>query len=228
MINEFFVADHVRAADMDRLWAMGWRHFGAYFFRYSMSSQGGALCHVTPLRIDLNRFVASRSQKRTLRRNQDLDVVIRDAEIDAAKEELFDRHRKRFEENVPESIFDFLSTEPASVPCINREICVYRRDELLAASFLDVGATATSAVYAAFEPDESKRSLGIFTMLRAIEYSRSLGARYYYPGYAYREPSGYDYKKNFAALEYLEWGAGWKPWDPGPTQNCAGYRAVSG
>jgi arginine-tRNA-protein transferase len=134
-------------------------------------------------------------------------------EENTPKESGFGR-RDSGEENVPESIFDFLSTEPASVPCINREICVYRRDELLAASFLDVGATATSAVYAAFEPDESKRSLGIFTMLRAIEYSRSLGARYYYPGYAYREPSGYDYKKNFAALEYLEWGAGWKPWDP--------------
>lgn len=214
MINEFFVANHVRAAHMDWLWAQGWRHFGTYFFRYSMAFQSGALCHVIPLRVDLTRFLPSRSQKRAIKRNQDLDVVIRDTDIDAAKEALFDRHRKRFDENVPESIFAFLSTEPASVPCINREICLYRGDQLLAASFLDVGETATSAVYAAFEPDESKRSLGIFTMLRAIEYSRDLGVRYYYPGYAYREPSGYDYKKNFAALEYLDWDGGWKPWEP--------------
>ena len=30
------------------------------------------------------------------------------------------------------------------------------------------------------------------------------------PGYAYREPFTYDYKKNFSGLEYLDWSAGWK------------------
>ena len=99
------------------------------------------------------------------------------------------------------------------VPCRNQEICVYEGARLLAASFLDLGEAATSAVYAIFEPEEHKRSLGIFTMLRAIEHSRALGCRYYYPGYAYREPSVYDYKKNFAALEYLAWGEGWKSFE---------------
>jgi arginine-tRNA-protein transferase len=213
MINEFFVANQVRPADMDWLWSQGWRHFGTYFFRYSMALQGGVPCHVIPLRLDVTRFQPSTSQRRTLRRNRDLEVAIRDTAIDSPKEALFDRHRQRFEENVPDSLYDFLSTEPASVPCINREICVYGGDRLLAVSFLDIGEAATSAVYAAFEPDESKRRLGIFTMLRAIEYSRDLGARYYYPGYAYREPSGYDYKKNFAALEYFDWSDGWKPFE---------------
>ena len=85
--------------------------------------------------------------------------------------------------------------------------------DCLPSAILDIGATATSAVYAAFEPAESKRSLGIFTMLCAIEHSRSLGARYYYRGYAYREPSLYDYKKNFAGLAYLDWNSGWKPYE---------------
>jgi arginine-tRNA-protein transferase len=62
-----------------------------------------------------------------------------------------------------------------------------------------------------FDPEETRRSLGIFTMLVAIRHSTELGCRYYYPGYATKEPSFYDYKKRFAPLEYLEWGTGWRP-----------------
>jgi len=211
MINDFFVASRVGEADMDSLWADGWRHFGMYFFRYSVAENTGMPCHVLPLRIHVGHFEPSRSQARVLRRNRDLHVVIRDTAIDPAKEALFDRHRRRFKENVPDSLYDFLSPKPDSVPCRNQEICVYRGDALLAVSFLDIGKTATSAVYAAFEPAEHKRSLGIFTMLVGLEHSRALGAQYYYPGYAYREPSFYDYKKNFAALEFLDWTEGWKP-----------------
>jgi leucyl-tRNA---protein transferase len=211
-LDDAFCARHVRAAEMDLLWANGWRHFGVYFFRYALAEQRGRLCHVMPLRIELSRFTPSRSQKRILAKNRDVQVVIRDTFIDAAKESLFERHRERFKDNVPDSLYKFLSRQPASVPCRNQEICVYAGERLLAASFLDIGERATSAVYATFEPAEHKRSLGIFTMLRAIDYSRELGCRYYYPGYAYREPSVYEYKKNFAGLEYLDWEIGWKPY----------------
>jgi arginine-tRNA-protein transferase len=214
--NGFFMTDRVDPAEMDLLWEHGWRHFGASFFRYSTAEHGGRTCHVTPLRIDLDRFSPSRSQRRVLEKNRDVQVVIGDTTIDSSKVALFERHRRRFKDNVPDSLHDFLSENPATVPCRNQEICVYGGGRLLAMSFLDIGETATSAVYAAFEPDEHRRSLGIFTMLRAIEYSRSLGMRYYYPGYAYRESSMYDYKKNFSGLEFLDWLTGWRP-APGPT-----------
>ena len=210
-INEYFVRARATPEQMDLLWALGWRHFGNYFFRYSASRHWGGVRTVLPLRVDLSKFAPSRSQKRALARNRDLVVVISDTSIDAVKEGLFYRHRERFRENIPDSIYDFLSEEPAVKPCRNREICVYEGDRLLAASFLDIGDSATSAVYAMFEPSESKRSLGIFTMLEAIRYSCELGYRYYYPGYAYHEPSVYDYKKNFAGSECYDWREGWKP-----------------
>lgn len=213
MVNQAFHARHAEPAEMDWLWANGWRHFGDYFFRYSLAEHNGRICSVMPLRVDLERFTFSRSQKRALARNRELNVIIRDSFIDADKAALFDRHRIRFTDNVPDSLHTFLSHQPARVPCQNQEICVYEGQRLLAASFLDLGETATSAVYAIFEPEEHKRSLGIFTMLRAIEFSRQRGCRYYYPGYAYREPSVYDYKKNFAALEYFDWGGCWQPFE---------------
>ena len=210
MINEYFVSDGMSASEMDLLWSEGWRHFGTHFFRYSLALHDGALYHVLPLRLKLANFTLSRGQRRVLKKNGDVRVVIRDAVIDSAKEELFLRHRQRFKENVPDSIYDFMSESPATVPCRNQEICVYLEDRLIATSFLDIGEESTSAVYAAFEPAESRRSLGIFTMLCAIEQSQLMWCRFYYPGYAYAEPSFYDYKKRFSGLEALVWSSGWK------------------
>ncbi|MFN0112658.1 MAG: GNAT family N-acetyltransferase [Blastocatellia bacterium] len=209
-INEQFLRHKVEPELMDKLWAQGWRHFGEYFFRYSIAYNEGKAETVVPLRIELSKFEPSRSQKRALSRNRDLKVIVRPSFIDEFKRQLFDRHKQRFSHNVPDTIFDFLSANPADTPCTNREIAVFDEDRLIGVSFLDIGKTSTSSVYAIFEPEESKRSLGVFMILQAIQHSRELGCRYYYPGYAYRGPSFYDYKKNFAGLEGYDWQKGWQ------------------
>jgi arginyl-tRNA--protein-N-Asp/Glu arginylyltransferase len=212
--EESFLCLSVPPADMDRLWAEGWRHFGVFFFRYRQSRHGQLDFNVLPLRIDLDKFALSRSQKRVLKINQDAELVIGAATIDGAKEALFDKHKRRFSENVPSSLHDFLSPVPDSVPCRNFELCVYQGDRLMGVTFLDVGENATSAVYAVFDPAEAKRSLGILMMLYSIRFSRDRGYRYYYPGYAYREPFAYDYKKRFAGLEYFDWESDWRSYAP--------------
>lgn len=209
--EQYFFCLSATPQQMDAHWAEGWRHFGMLFFRYRTSSDTGSHCTVMPLRVDLERFSLSRSQKRILARNRDTRVVIRDASITPDKRKLFKSHRRRFRVNVPDSLSNFLSHRPASVPCLNQEICVYLGNRLAAVSFLDIGARATSAVYAMFDPEEHRRSLGIFTMLLAIQHSRTRGCRYYYTGYACREPSVYDYKKNFSGLEYYNWRGVWSP-----------------
>jgi leucyl-tRNA---protein transferase len=211
--DERFLCLHASPAEMDALWAVGWRHFGFIFVRYRTSVHGGKQFTVLPLRVDLRRFALSRSQKRVLAKNRDTEVMLRPAFIDDRKERLFAKHRERFNENVPSSLTDFLSPDPAEMPCSNLELCVYLGKKLIGVTFLDLGERATSAVYAIFDPAEAQRSVGIFMMLRSIQFSRDRGCRYYYPGYAYREPFTYDYKKRFSGLEYLDWDSGWKPYE---------------
>ena len=197
---------------MDRYWAEGWRHFGIFFFRYRSAMHGDKLFSVLPLRLDIERFAVTRSLKRVLAINRDIKVLLRPASVDKAKKALFLKHSRRFTENVPTSLNNFLSPLPASVPCPNLELCLYLADELMGVTFLDLGKTATSAVYAMFDPAMEKRSPGTLMMLHSIHFSRERGYRYYYPGYAYHEPFSYDYKKRFVGLEYLDWDAGWKPY----------------
>jgi arginyl-tRNA--protein-N-Asp/Glu arginylyltransferase len=209
--EEYFLCWSAAPQRMDELWAEGWRHFGALFFRYRGWEHGGRLYTIMPLRLDLRAFAPSRSQRRVLARNRDLRVEVSATRLDAETERMFRSHRRRFTEDVPDSLNDFLSHAPARVPCRNETVRVYDGERLVAAQFLDLGETAASAVYAMFDPAESRRSLGIYTMLLAINYARGRGCRYYYPGYACHEPSLYDYKKSFAGLEYFDWRGSWLP-----------------
>jgi len=211
--DEHFLCLRASPRKMDQIWADGWRHFGIIFVRYRYSVHAGKPFTVLPLRVELERFTLSRSQKRVLAKNQDTEIILRPSFIDGEKEAIFKKHRVRFDDNVPDSLFNFLSPNPAEVPCVNLELCVYLHERLVGVTFLDIGESSTSAVYAIFDPAEAKRSLGILMMLRSIEFSRQQNCRYYYPGYAYREPFTYDYKKRFTGLEYLDWNGGWKPYD---------------
>lgn len=210
LINEEFYTESVSPQQMDALLASGWRHFGEHFFRYNIAFHQYELRLVLPLRIFLAAFVISRSQRRILKKNQDLQIIFRPAAISDEKITLFEKHKLRFKNNIPDSLYDFLSAAPAYIPCEAAEVCVYKRGKLLAASFFDVGAKSISAVYAMFDAEETKRSLGIFTMLLVIDYAIKNGKTFYYPGYAYEGNSFYDYKKRFSALEFFDWNEDWK------------------
>jgi leucyl-tRNA---protein transferase len=209
LINEAFDTDFVSPFEMDFLLAEGWRNFGTYFFRHNIGIFRGEYRRVIPLRIRLAAFSLSKSQRRNLQRNGDLRIVIRPILIDDEKEELFHRHKTRFEEYPPESIYTFISRQPATVPSEAFEICAYERDKLLAVSFFNEGADSVSGIYAMFEPNETRRGLGIFTMLLEIKYALEKGKSFYYQGYAYEGNSFYDYKKRFRALEMYDWHGNW-------------------
>ena len=209
-INEEFFAFRAAPEQMDALWREGWRHFGAHFFRYNLGFYEYEIRRVLPLRIRLDDLKFSKSQRRVFNKNRDLETVIRPVRIDAEKESLFERHKRRFKSGVPRSIYDFLSDEPAVVPCEALEVCVFERGNLLAASFFDVGEKSISSIYAMFEPSAEKRSLGILTMLLEIRYALEFGKKFYYSGYAYEGNSFYDYKKRFSALENYDWRGGWE------------------
>lgn len=214
-IDEYFHADEVPPEIMDRLWAAGWRHFGSRFFRYNIlyDEEKGELQLIQPLRIDLERFTVSKSQRRVLARNTDLSWEVIPARAEADVQEMFQTHKTRFKSNLPGHLFDFLHAgSPATLPCPCLEIRASLGGRLIAASFLALGARSSSSIYGVFDPRFSRRSLGTLTMLREIEYSREAGLLHYYPGYATRESSAYDYKKRFSALSALDWPSGeWMP-----------------
>ncbi len=209
LINEYFMTRKVTAEILDTLLANGWRHFGTYFFRYNINIYQGQFCRVVPLRIDLQKFTFSKSQQKIWKKNQDLHVRIQPIQINPNVLDLFEKHKTKFKENIPESIYTFLSTRPAEVPCAAVEIGVYKADKLLAMSFLDLGKESVSSVYGMYDFEWAKRSLGVYTMLLEIDFALKTKRRYYYHGYCFDIPSFYDYKKKFNGLQGFDWQGGW-------------------
>ncbi len=209
MHHQAVIRQHVTTTELDQFLAQGWRRFGTYFFRYSNLPRPKTL-HIQPLRMCLADFAPNRSQRRTWQGNQDLTTRVQTAFITPEYQRLFALHKTRFTENIPDCLEDFLGHHPEHQPCQTRVIRIEHNHRLLAAHFIDIGQHSLSSVYSVYDPAWSERGLGIFSILKAIEYAKSLGKTWYYLGYATREPSHYDYKKQFAALEYFDWQI-WKP-----------------
>lgn len=211
LINEEFEATSVTPEQYDELLANAWRHFGSHFFRYNFGMYENEIRRVIPLRIRIADLTPSKSQRRVLRRNDDLDVAIGPYNVTRETHDLFERHKLRFKSGVPNSIYDFIAQHPASSPTELLEITARRNGKLVAVSFFDLAKHSVSAIYGCFDPDETKCSLGIFTMLKVIEYARELRFKFYYHGYAYEGSSFYDYKKSFSAIEAFDWNRSWLP-----------------
>jgi leucyl-tRNA---protein transferase len=209
VLDEHFVSWAQTPEQMDALWEKGWRHFGPIFYRYREAITNDGLRHVMPLRIPVKSFNPSKSQRRVLRRNSDVEIRVQRAEPDAERHALFDAHKARFKDNIPNSLDDFLGPAPQAGPCTTIEIGGYLRGRLIAASYLDLGATGVSSIYAFFDPEYQRRSLGTATMLWEIIVARRAGKLWHYPGYCYTEPSGYDYKRSFRPMEWYDW-SGWE------------------
>ena len=213
LISEEFYTMEISPRQIDLLLADGWRHFGTHFFRYNYGVHSSELRRVFPLRIRLKDFSFSKSQRRIIKKNQDLQTIIRPIRIDEEKEILFDRHKKRFKKDNHFPIQYFVPTESAKIPTDGLEMCVYKENKLLAASFFDVGRTSLSSIYAIFDTNESNRSLGIYTMLLEIDFAAENEKNFYYQGYVYEGESFYDYKKRFRALEKYDWNGTWTNFD---------------
>lgn len=211
LINEAFYAERVEADELDVLLANGWRHFGERFQRYSLNYYNDEIRRVIPLRIDLEKFRLSKSQRRTLNKNSDMRVEIRPIEIDRHTLLMFRMHALRFTHDQPKSLYTFLSENPSKVPTDGMELRVIKDENPLAISFFDLSSSGLSSVYGMFFRSWEHRRLGIFTMLKEIEYAREQGKRYYYSGYAYEGESFYDYKKRFSGLEAFDWHGNWTP-----------------
>ena len=206
-INEYFFADMVTPLQLDYLLAHAWRHFGTYFFRYdnSLIPETEEFSAIIPLRINLELFEFSKSQRKILKKNEGFKTVFQQASITTTKKKLFELHKQRFVHNTPENIYSFLSKNPAQYPTSTYEVAVYDKRKLIAVSFIDVAEYSFSSVYAMFDTAYYPYSLGIYTLLKEIEYAKTLDKKYLYLGYAFKASSFYDYKKNFHALEHFDW-----------------------
>ncbi|MBK6932257.1 MAG: arginine-tRNA-protein transferase [Saprospirales bacterium] len=225
-IEEYLPMEPLDPMVFDRFCEDGWCYWSDLIFRRNYWEWRGEPCRVILLRIQLDGFQMSKSQRKCLRRNADLRVLRRPLRIHRNHELLFDRHALRFHHNRPSTIYGFFSSWSHVMPCTGVEFDVFQQDRHIASSFFHMGHRSMAGNYCIHDPEEAWRSLGTFTMLLEMEYARQLGKAYYYPGFVYDLPSEFDYKLNFHNLEYFDWWGNWYPLTRMPVRDWREDRAV--
>lgn len=73
-------------------------------------------------------------------------------------------------------------------------ISVYDQDNLIAGGYFDVGATSAASILHFFDPLYKDYSLGKYLMLLTVDYLKSSGYEFYYPGYLVAGKDKMNYK----------------------------------
>lgn len=194
----------VDAAVFSELARLGFRRSGAHVYRPRCDHC--AAC--TPVRQPVESFQSSRSQRRCLSRNRDLEVAMKPLEFEEEHYLLYRRYQTMrhagggMDTDDREQYRAFLLT--SRVDSMLLEFSLAGR--VIMVSLVDRLLDGLSAVYTFFEPELEKRSLGVFNVLTLIEWTQRMGLDYVYLGYWIKESPKMSYKAAFRPLEALRQG----------------------
>lgn len=204
--------------EVDTLHAQGARRSGWLFYQTACPTCD----RCQPLRIDLATFARSRSQRRVWRANQDLIVEVDSPRTSAEhvalyNKHLFERGLNTDQERITEALYDRWLVQSGIQTLEFR----YRLDEqLVGVGLVDRGEQDASSVYFYFDPEQAKRSLGVFSMLTELEWLKSNGLRYHYLGFYNEDCKALRYKAAFGPHQLLTRGGEGDRWtqagDPEP------------
>lgn len=180
---------------------MGFRRSGRYF--YTPRCELCSAC--IPVRIPVNRFRPSRSQRRCTHRNAHVDIQHRSlTELDHAEHYplyatyISERHRDgdMYPPTV-EQFQDFIATGHPSTSMLE-----FRAEgKLIANAITDRLDDGLSAIYTYFDPTLANSGIGTLAILQQIGLAQRLGLDYLYLGYWISACQKMSYKTRFRPLE---------------------------
>ncbi|OAV45487.1 hypothetical protein [Lewinella sp. 4G2] len=190
---------------LDEYLAKGWYRMGASIFTTHFLFFNQQPYSAVWIRLDLQDFAFSKSQRKLMRRNaQTFTVASGPRQIDAERENLYHRYAEDFDGRLSNSISDSLEDYGEDSVFNTLEISV--RDtvskQLVANSYFDVGDTSAASILGIYDPLLKSFSLGYYTMLLEIQWCLDNGLRYYYPGYVVPGYGRFDYKLRLGKSQY--------------------------
>ncbi|MGH7179372.1 MAG: arginyltransferase [Tepidisphaeraceae bacterium] len=205
-----FVAEPMTGELYHQFMDAGFRRSGR--FVYQPLCKGCRAC--VPIRVPVEQFRASRSQRRCLARNDDLQISIAAPAPCEESFAVYQRYMTHWHGQAhlptPDEFASFLFDSP--VPSLEFR---YRNPagELLAVGICDLCPRALSSVYFFFDPAHARRGLGTFGALAEIDHAKRLGLTHYYLGYWVGQCPSMSYKARFRPCQFLRTDGEWRDSD---------------
>lgn len=157
------------------------------------------------VRVPVNEFKPTRSQRRNIKLNQDIEIKTSPAKFDQTHYDLFEYYITSRHKDGGMNDFD-IDAYKSFLMCswANTELMeFYLNNELVAVAVMDVLNDGLSAVYSFFKPELSKRALGKFAILSQIAHAKNHGLDHLYLGYWISECQKMRYKDEYQPLQYF-------------------------
>ena len=184
---------------------------GKYFYQ----SQCGNCRKCTPIRLIPEHFKPSKSQKAVLKKNQDIEIrIVKDPKEYVTDEkarmlsDYYNHHNPDDEKITPSMAKNFLSSLASSYSGFFL-MEFYCNGRLIGVSELDISKDDQGKDYALvskyffydLSPETLKRSIGVFSVLKEIEYCQKNNISYYYLGLFIKDCRKMNYKTNYKPYE---------------------------
>lgn len=183
----------------------GWRRFGCYYFHPICN--GCNECK--SVRIDVNNFTLRKSQKKSIKRNKETQIIIQKPSLSQAHIDLYNKyhaykhvkddwsHRnispREYRENFVEGAHEF-----------GKEVLYLKDDKLIGVDLIDILDDGISSIYFYYDPDYPELSLGTYSLLYQVELAKVLDLPWIYLGYWVDGCKAFAYKPKFQPLEILD------------------------
>ncbi len=188
----------------------GWRRFGGMFFRPICAD-----CHACEsFKIDVPNYQFSKSERRIIRKNEDLKMVIQRPQVTSTHLELFEKYHLHMKDKrdwthhkvTPRHYYSSFVNGHGS---FGYEVLYYHENTLIAVDLIDVFDEGISSIYFYYDPDFSNRSLGTFSMLQQIRMAQEAELKWIYMGYYVEGCQSLEYKSRYKPYHVLQG----RPWD---------------
>jgi len=197
---DFIRADRCDEGAYETALAFGWRRSGRIFYR-NRCADGCTSC--VPIRFDANTLLPTKSQRHAIRMNADIKITVSPASFERADYNLFKKYLETRHSETAHSFDEEEYSQAYIRSPVETLLARYWTEEgkLVAVSYLDSLPLGLSSVYFIFDPDEAKRSLGVYSVFAEANLLRSMGKRWYYLGFWIHDCLKMSYKGNFKPFE---------------------------
>lgn len=186
---------------------LGFRRSGSHVYRPHCSHC--AMC--IPVRLNVNEFKPSRSQKRNLKANSHITYQQIDTEFHEEHYSLYRKYMKNRHAGGGMDTDDVESYRSLICSEWSNSVLLEFRDnnKLVMIALADIFSDGISAVYTFFDPDNTKSGLGVYGILSEIDYARTRNMQWLYLGYWNPKTPKMSYKNQYKPIEFFD-GNSWQ------------------
>ena len=179
---------------LDYYLSQGYYRMNQDLFTTRFLPREGNLHTVHWLRLVLPLVQYGPKQRQLLRHNAQFVVTVNSLRISDEYEALYARYHAALDFDTAESLEALLLAGATHSVFTTYAVEVRDGEQLIAVGVFDRGAASIAGIVNFYDPAYHKHSLGKYLLLQKLEYARSQGLAYYYPGYLVHSYPKFDYK----------------------------------